>query len=211
MHRFLLSVALLLLCPLVARAQCPPDTVQCLGAPTVTSEPGYSCIGPWTADQPCFGACYDLPHGEIAILGGGVIFPWTYSVATEDEYWIAGPASSSPISCNARLHSKITTQSGIDGHMTFGEIGGIEHFGGIGGGGSLEEYLYVPLHRLPGESFRIHAGISISSPGIPSADIRARLEFVDVPAGWTIASCQGYSLPTPTASSTWGQMKARYR
>lgn len=212
MQRFLLSVAPLLFCPFIAHAQCPPDTVQCLGAPTVTSEPGYSCIGPWTADQPCFGACYDLPKGEIAILGGGVMNPWVYSVAVEDEYWLVGPPSASPIQFAARLDFKGSCDSANHGPcgMETGNFATWSEFTAVNPGPGVN-YTFLPVERLPGESFRVRTWMAVSSPGIPSADLRARLEFVDVPAGWTVASCQGYSVPTPTAWSTWGEVKARYR
>jgi hypothetical protein len=38
-------------------------------------------------------------------------------------------------------------------------------------------------------------------------------EFVDLPPGWGVVSCNGYhqDLPTPVVSRSWGSVKATYR
>jgi hypothetical protein len=217
MPRFLLSVALatsLFAAPVFA--QCLPDTVLCsnygYGTPTVTADSSQSCVGSWTASQSCFGACYDLPLGQLAILGGGTIAPWWNHASSQDSYQLIGPQTDTPITFVAQVRIQGSLSSSAYGSASLqanAEPAQIVDF--AGGGSPLNDTLSVTLEYRSGDSFVLRGTLSAGGPAYQTADVRSRLQFVGLHGGWSIASCQGYDVPVPAMPTTWGWLRARYR
>lgn len=214
MLRFLLSVALVLVLVSRASAQCLPDTVQCMnfgfGDPTASTAPGQSCIGSWDATHPCFGACYDLVRGQLAILTGGTLAPWSNYASSADTYQLLGPDAGTPVAIRARMRVEGTLSAGSSGWASLQEGSSPAHRVEFAGG-SVKDTLEVSLLVSSGNSFVIRGALAASGPANQTADVGSLLQFVGLAAGWSIVSCQGYDVPVPTRLVTWGRARAAYR
>ena len=214
MSRFLFSLALVSIFVSRASAQCLPDTVQCMnygyGDPIASTAPGQSCIGTWDASQVCFGACYDLVRGQLAVLTGGTSAPWANYASSADFYQLLGPDSETPLEFSARVRVEGTLSAGASGWASLQE-GSSPSQRIQFAGGSVTDTLEVSLHFRPGDTFVLRGGLAASGPGNQSADLRSLLQFVGLHAGWSIVSCQGYDLPVLAVPETWGRVRARYR
>jgi hypothetical protein len=75
----------------------------------------------------------------------------------------------------------------------------------------VDRLLSIPLEHLPGEVFQVTMKLNTGgSCSFATAD--GVLRFEDVPAGYSIRSCQGYdAFPTPARPTSWGNVKAAYR
>jgi hypothetical protein len=180
------------------------------GDPTVSTAPGQSCIGTWDASQVCFGACYDLIRGELAILTGGTSAPWSNDASSADSYQLLGPDSETPLAFRARVRVQGTLSAGASGWASLQEDSSppqrIEF-----AGGNVTDTLEISLLFRPGDSFVLRGALAASGPGNESADVRTLLQFIGLHPGWSIASCQGYNVPVATIPETWGRIRARYR
>jgi hypothetical protein len=71
--------------------------------------------------------------------------------------------------------------------------------------------LVLPLAKLPGESFPIQYVLTSNSSG-GVGTIRGEFSFANLPAGYTIVSCQGYvGQAVATVPTSWGRLKLVYR
>jgi hypothetical protein len=74
---------------------------------------------------------------------------------------------------------------------------------------------YIELEYTPFEGVPFEVAYETSAVAwgyYPSASMTCRLEFVDVPEGAEITSCNGYgSSLVPVERTTWGSVKALYR
>jgi hypothetical protein len=77
----------------------------------------------------------------------------------------------------------------------------------------VDSLITVQLQHQVGEKFTVRADLSVWGRGAGPSTVRASavLRFAGLPAGAAVTSCQGYSLPVPTRTASWGQVKARYR
>jgi hypothetical protein len=78
---------------------------------------------------------------------------------------------------------------------------------------SIEPCVELEIPAVEGEPFELTYETYAWGHGYyPIATMSCRLEFVDLPAGAEITSCNGYgSTSVPIEQTTWGQLKALYR
>ena len=77
----------------------------------------------------------------------------------------------------------------------------------------LDSTLTLPTSHFVGESFELTYQVSAAGNGSSNGDAMGDLSFPDLPLGYGIVSCQGYSAGAvvPTRAVTWGGLKVRYR
>jgi hypothetical protein len=178
-----------------------------------------------TASAGASASCY----GELEAYVGGM------GILMDDEFELVGPASGAPVSFTAILHVTGYTQAGFyysyaartdlcgDSGIkcAFGdEVAPItrEWRRGPGCSGSyVDEDLSVPRTAQPGVPFRLKhvllAGAFCGSYTGFGCAISSRLRFEQLPAGYSIRSCLGYTADTgtPARRSSWAALKAHYR
>ena len=193
-------------CPTSMLWECGSDAGQpSTLAGAKTAEGG---IQPWSVGQPCNEGCYDSVHGALEALGGGdILSPGCAAGAwMVDDYWIDGPPSAQPLTFEAVLFAEVT----ITG--TSFASGRID-FAGFSTSNSGPQTVMTSLTKSVGEVFSLQADLSTGAvdhaTGMGHAT--ATLRFRGLPAGYSVVSCQGYALPTPARSSSWGRLKAAYR
>jgi hypothetical protein len=135
------------------------------------------------------------------------------AVIAADRFRIVGPASDTPLAVTVRLH---VTTDGCETHAGLWE-----------GEGSLSDFvpitiwpesvLEIEVRRRPGEDFdlryggRLHYDSYDIEAGGADCNLRGRLDFVAIPPGYSIESCQGYSARVAVAPATWTHAKMLYR
>lgn len=160
------------------------------------------------------------------------------TVSTHDVYVIVGPAGGGPIAFTAQLRLAVDCRGEMlidpDGMATYVRAGCLTALIGDEASGRVEQYstcrntngiadLLVPMTRAVGEPFALR--MQVNAEGTPQPD-NARdvsysryasavgyLAFPDLPAGYRVSSCQGYSgnVVVPAARTSWGQLKTHYR
>ena len=77
--------------------------------------------------------------------------------------------------------------------------------------------LNIVVTRAAGQTFDLYLNLRATGGGSGGApgtgDVAALLVFPDLPPGFGVRSCQGFStgLAVPTARSSWGSLKLSYR
>ena len=209
---------------------CPTNTMSngcCYDAVVNTSTaPSYSYVGPWQAGTSCELACYDLPHGALVVnVPESACFCDSY-VQAVDRFHVEGIPPSGPISFAARLHV-----TGYLPTMAFG-LAGLQETGGARvekpyseTDSPLDITLTLPLSKSVGETFELAGDMRVAksvpyAPAVVSpnaarpaaaSEVSGTLEFLGLPPGAVVQSCQGYGLPVPVLPSSWGRLKAAYR
>lgn len=209
-------------------AECPRDSVFACGwefstAPTLVK--GGSCpLNVFSRAE------YDLTSGTaISQITGALYSLWIAAeTRTSDAFTLNGPGIS-PITFHARLVLSYSSWSrrGCGGQCPPGTawMGARLRQGATVVGDSLKSVndgsfsvvrtIEVPITRGPGESFSLAVSTYTRVLYLAYGLIEARLEFPDLPPGYTVVSCQGYQAmgeqPTPTARHSWGRLKAAYR
>jgi hypothetical protein len=160
---------------------------------------------------PCV-ACYSWPNGYFRVSGNSPT-DWGAAVNATDHFQISGPSSVTPLSITARLRFTGSVSIYASGSVGLGDLAGASNSVGVSGGQSpSNQILVLPLEHLPNEPFDLVVDLSVgASYPYAAADLQAYLEFLDVPSGWSIVSCQGYDVPVPARAQTWGSVKATYR
>jgi hypothetical protein len=166
-------------------------------------------IVPWSAAQSCPEGCYDLPNGTVVARGFNYLYgPGNTYVRASDDYVVVGPAGPAlafevVLQLNATIEEEGTASVGID---VLDQSTGLQRTST----GTAETSL--PVLVAPGTQFRIDTGAGAVGghySGIATAI--AKVRFRGLPAGYAVTSCQGYDLPTPAQTITWGGVKALYR
>lgn len=166
-------------------------------------------------------ASYDLSlgvlHADAFILGGCSSYA---SVTTHDVFTLSGPPSPTPISFVARGSFGLSGSClypgdgamGVTLHGTGGTSAGAMVFCGepYSGPPSLD----VVISCLPGATFDIDMG-AWANAGVGPSSVSAGLSlgFPDLPAGYSVISCQGFMAGqvVPARTTSWGSLKSMYR
>jgi hypothetical protein len=204
--------------PSAARAAepCPADTLTCsclmVGPAIVSTAPGQSCGGDWKAGNACDGACYDLRLGLLQVVANRSL-SCLDEAAAHDVYTLAGVPPGAPLVFFAQLHVMGMVSGSATARVVLAE-------GPLNGAAAsysaadspVDDTILIPLYYGLGESFPLHLRLRAELGATPGmADLTASLEFLDLPEGARVESCQGYTMPVPTVPSTWARVKSTYR
>ena len=168
---------------------------------------------------------YDLLAGTLTLVHGGGLSE-TFVVA-RDLYDISGVPAGTPVLVTVELAARgMVSSPGCGGAGCHGVL-----TGAIAAEGERVEQVaigtvfqpgQVPVEVAPRQVVRLVAG----APTLIAFELRGRrtpggnhrveaggtFRFLGLPPGASIVSCQGFTgSPTPTASASWGRVKASYR
>jgi hypothetical protein len=214
-----LTVVLVLAVPILAGAQCPSSTVLCEGTSSGEVVFHVSATTPDAVNSIAYGrstASYDLAEGRL--FAGAYVYEaneqWSRAIAVDrfelhnvstallrirmyiSMFWQADPSS--------RM-----AWAGGSAKLTVGCCTAME--------GSdyqrIEPYVELEIVAVEGEPFElIYETCAWGEGYYPIATMSCRLEFLNLPLGAEITSCNGYgSTSVPVDHTTWGQLKALYR
>jgi len=169
-------------------------------------------------------ASYDLVAGGLYIsFDSGNDGVADASATGRDRFTLVGPNSPSPVSFTVSLRLVGQTQSRNNGYSSvWGHLGegnntpvgaGVSSYYG-NSIASLDETVSLQLVHLVGEPFELTYQAGGYGKGVASqGSLWLALSFPNLPPGYGVASCQGYSIGVvvPTLSRSWGQVKSRYR
>lgn len=204
--------------PARAAAPCPESCTTNEGATVCTlaaardSSTMESC--PYIGDVHATDSGFDLVLGTTRASAYSCRFgssDWA-SVVARDRYRVVGPAGGA-MAFTAHVYALGNVGSSANVRVTLSETGGGSvHFDeGLYGGSFIQE-LVLPLTHAPGEEFELvietYAG---SQNGFGQAG--THLSFTGLPAGYGVASCQGFNGggAVPALRASWGALKVRYR
>ena len=168
-------------------------------------------------------AGYDLVRGQVR--AGSAQVGYAVAIAgANDEYVATGLAPGAPFTIRARLNlnAVITRRCTPHGHCDDAVVQatlreGLANEATVQVVGSIETSIYVTIQGTAGFAFPIFASVrteATADEGLGSdGSASAFLDFVDLPAGVRITSCQGYVQDAPVAisRSSWGRLKQSYR
>lgn len=159
-------------------------------------------------------------------------------VSTHDEFTVLGPEGASPAAFTVRLGLTALctgyftywcgpTNPNATCSMPSGDVSARLVEGAVNEasyrGRNTSAPLELTVTRAPGEAFTLGVKVVANAPGDfddavdavshAAASIAAVLSFPDLPAGWSVVSCQGYQAGqiVPTRNTTWGRLKISYR
>jgi len=164
----------------------------------------------WDAAQRCTEGCYDLPKATLVARGFNSLYgPGVTHVSVTDDYVVLGPAGAAlafevVLQLSATIDVEGTADAGV------GAAGSPSQALQLAATGHAE--LELPVVVAPGTPFEVNAyaaavGGHFDGTGLAVATLR----FRGLPAGYVIASCNGYDQQTPSRPATWGALKSRYR
>lgn len=176
-----------------------------------TEGPGDQVV-PWNAAQPCPEGCYDLPNGTLVALGSNYLYGLGGTfVRVGDEYVVVGPSGPAlsfevVLQLNATIESEGTASAEIRADLQSSSAPSLQ----LTATGTAETSL--PIVAAPGTPFQVSAWASaVGGHYEGSGTAVAKIRFRGLPSAYRVASCQGFNLPTPSHSTTWGGVKAHYR
>lgn len=225
--RLLLVLFLTLTMARSSRAECPADTMSVLGVTTTTTAPrdeafltGSDCQEyPYYCWERDGAAVYDLVAGTTYVSVQGYNIGASASVVTHDLFTLLGPPSSPPITFTAQAHVDLTI--GCDGAPPSASASIREGASNVAEVsrqqcGSVATDIGITIACQAGATFDLYMKVAAQAGEFNSggqADARMSLTFPDLPAGYSVVSCQGYSPGpvVPTRRASWGTLKAHYR
>lgn len=188
-------------------------------------------------------ASFDLRTGDfharadmqVTYMAGGAFAHGR--VRAHDTYTVLGPDGAAPATFTARLDYHATCAGYYEYSGPYGNLSmpsgdaRVVFTGGDAqadssyhtGNGMYHDSLEVAVTRAPGGTFELSFDVHAIANGVGdhsldygsnrTATINANLVFRDLPAGWSIVSCQGYQAGqiVPARKSTWGRVKSMYR
>lgn len=206
----------------LAAGPCPTNTLNFKGDGPFTST--AFAVDTTEAGYPDYHLAYDLRQGTIAMSQGGSLAQ-TY-VLVADLYDVMGVPAGTPVSFTAQLAVEgMVWTSGCGGSGCGGYVS--IHLGADGavsdttysislfnGSQSFSDVRRLPVTIVAGSPLRIE--FELSGGRVPGGSHSSSgdgvLEFVGLPAGAVISSCQGYgSQVVPTRHVSWGSVKTIYR
>jgi|SRR5262245_4189933 len=216
-YRVLLLLLLLAGFTETARADepCPESCTINLGAMVCTNAAARDSSSSIACDP--YGtiethASYDLVTGQVlASVQGCLMGPIGAGALARDRFKLVGPSGGPPITFQAQL----STDGGVGGFgfifALISEIGGESRTARDDGQGYFGQQLVLPLIHAVGEEFELHYEAHANTDGFGWA--RAFLSFGELPAGYGVASCQGFAGQgtVPVRRTTWGALKSHYR
>lgn len=188
-------------------------------------------------------ASYDLRTGalhakadmQVTYMAGGALAHGR--VRAHDTYNVLGPDGAAPATITARLDYHATCAGYYEYSGPYGNLSmpsgdaRIVFTEGVAqadstyhtGNGTYHDSLEVVVTRAPGGTFELSFDVHAIANGVGdysldygsnrTTTIDADLVFRDLPAGWSIVSCQGYQAGqiVPARKSTWGRVKSARR
>jgi hypothetical protein len=169
---------------------------------------------------------YDLRTGHTLAL---VRQYTTYcaSVTTDDVYTIHGVPSGTPVTFQARLVIQGSNQSACTPHgncasgsstVTLRESPGLSTSQLVSCRPSCTQTIALTLTHSAGETFHLQTVIDAETGGYndfqqkATARAETQLQFIGLPPGVYVTSCQGYYWDiTPVRRTSWGGLKTIYR
>jgi hypothetical protein len=168
------------------------------------------------------GCCaYDLGAGTwhlYAPVGNAI---GGFHMILRDDYTLVGPMNAQPVAITARLHVLAALDHGcFEGGPAF--IGNFasstgpqqawnHSFGLMCGMNTFDETFDLALLVTPGTPFRLTVDINVSDAYSSTAGNGA-LAFPDLPSGYQVVSCQGFTTGTVAVTAdTWTRVKHLYR
>ena len=166
-------------------------------------------------------AAYDLVAGHIegriySPEGSGEVW-----IRTWDDYTLDLPgAGPTPAAITLELFAH------VEGSPVLGAYAGATHFWVTGPGVNWDEIaalitawdrvIEIPISVSPNTPFRLRYSILLQTGlnGLEAPEYATlRFRFKDLPPGSGLVSCQGFLAggPVPARTTTWGNLKARYR
>jgi hypothetical protein len=220
-------VLLASLLPRVSVAACPENHIVFTLAAGVALSATSSNSAADTSGSYARGS-YDLATGRIGTQvsfydPGSLPSRWAGSfVDTEDEYWVEGLPSGTPVAFTAELSisgawnvypGAPQGEFSSEGFVTV-EPDTAQFSLPLPGGcchGTIARVLTLPLHRFAQNPFRLrlHLGARDYRGDLNQS---GQLRFVGLPAGATVVNCHTANQPvTSLRHGTWGRVKAHYR
>lgn len=205
------------------RASCPRSCILLSEANHCSTDSAfqYADFAPGAFDD---SASWSIPSGQFSARTNSVWILTGWSILdSEDQFILQGvaPPEAVPLIARLRVHSKLDmyccaggqASNAIKINHAFDDsnVTTVKIYGP--GWASLETdtTLDLPFVAQAGEAFRIAVHLRcISQSGAAAA--QAQLEFIGIPVGTEIESCNGFRQgATPVVTTTWGRVKASYR
>jgi hypothetical protein len=209
---FLIALALLFTTGALSPAHggtCPSDTL--LGDELFS--PSASNVKSYGDGLVRRGGAYDLVGATLSGSSRSIFDLIATIVIARDEYVLTGLPVGSPVSFDVELNgtATLTTGSGTSGLSVRREGGAIASRGG----GNWSGPVVLHLDEKAGEPFVLRYALGQSTLTIGTlteVSCSGSFHFLNLPPGSHITSCQGYVQDAvPTATASWGMMKAIYR
>jgi hypothetical protein len=223
-----------------AGAPCPENTLSALSnmsGTTARTSPGpRDSDSKYDQGRTCTDYClswlvsvdvaYDLVAGTMhAYATGSLAGIGESSVSAHDVFTLLGPPSATPVTFHARAHVWVAAGCGYgstaqaDASIREGASNGASATGGWDGCFGQVRDLDIGIARASGSSFdlyfTVHAfgGTGDFRGGGGDGYASLSLSFPDLPAGYSVVSCQGFAAGQVTATrrSSWGAVKSLYR
>jgi hypothetical protein len=170
-----------------------------------------------------------LGTAQLTGSGGGGEQSGACWLNATDLYQIVGPASADPIPFEVRAQLTGSVTASLNTYPFIGQVcDGVSVQFHLSSGAAFVEFteansfqpcagktidadLALPLAKLPGESFPVQYHLQSNNHG-GVGTIRGEVAFANLPAGYSIVSCQGYvGQPVASLPTSWGRLKQAYR
>jgi hypothetical protein len=215
--------------PIRASADCPTNSASGFGGGHEQTIQSSSPI--WNDGVLGGNFSLNLILGTAQLIGsgGGGEQSGACWLNASDLYQIAGPASVDPIPFEVRVRLTGGVTASLNTYPFIGQVcDGVSVQFHLSSGAAFVEFneanssqpcagktiasdLALPLAKLPGESFPLQYHLQSNNHG-GEGTIRGEVSFANLPAGYTIVSCQGYvGQPVANLPTSWGRLKQAYR
>ena len=194
--------------------------------------PGYSLPGldyctsaaqmdtSWRPNYTSWGELgYSIPRGTLYSTNHSGFDGCQSRTTVEDDFSVIGMPAGTVVTLTARLALSLRGGSLEGGGHAYAELveaasnssavdWGTRYFDGT----TRDTALTLPVTAMVGTPFHMRFVVGCSVGALCSAQWHGSFDFTGLPAGVSVASCNGYGqLPTPTRPTSWGSLKARYR
>jgi hypothetical protein len=213
--------AIVLAAPVLAASQCPENVVKCYG--TTCCDGIVEFYVSETSRDPVCGvssngssASYDLVNGTLsAVVNVDDVYRHRSEVVAADQFELHNAASAV---LKIRLHLSFYWMADPSGRMAWADgaaqltVGAQSAYAESLGPG-IDPYIELDVEAYEGAPFTIvYETTAVASGYYPSGAMTCRLEFVDLPPGAEVTSCNGYgSSGVAVEETTWSSIKALYR
>jgi hypothetical protein len=203
------STALAQSCP----QACVDGSCSTLAQANHSNTQGFSCNGGFGGFN-SESSSYDLALGQLTVSTSVTQCSIaTAQVIGRDRYELLGPVTGVPLVFGATLH--ITgTASNASASAGIGEGDSFPPGTSIAIPSPVDRTLSVVLNHVVGDSFDLTYTLSTTGfARFGASNLTGVLSFTNLPPGYGIASCQGFStgVVVPTRPASWGTLKIHYR
>lgn len=201
-------------------AACPESQYQVTSTDTVTTTAGVCAA----EDTGGYSIAFDLPQGTVAMSQPGTLRgAW---VEAADAYDVVGVPTGTPVALTVlfTVDGSVWTPgcggTGCSGYVTIRVTHGAAYAETTyaihlwSGSQSFHDVRRLPVTIVAGTpeviSFKLRGGRSPG--GDHGSEGHGQIGFVEIPAGVTVVSCQGFDAqPTAARKRSWGALKSIYR